>query len=69
MVTPEVFPETLRTLSKLTPHAWAMDAFAGMRAGGGVTAIAPDLVVLLGYAGVVGTVAVLRLRHDLTTGG
>ena len=30
MVPPEVFPETMRTLGHLTPHAWAMDAFRGL---------------------------------------
>jgi ABC-2 type transport system permease protein len=69
MVTPDVFPETIRTLSKLTPHAWAMDAFAGLGAGGGLVGIAPQLAVLLGYAAILGTMAVLRLRHVLTTGG
>jgi len=69
MVSSEVFPDTVRTLSRITPHAWAMDAFATLGAGGGVTAITADFGVLVGYALIIGTAAVLRLRHVLTTGG
>ena len=54
MVPPEVFPEMMRTLSHVTPHAWAIDALASRRGRRLRTssASAPQLAVLLAFAGV-----------------
>jgi ABC-2 type transport system permease protein len=51
MVPLEIFPETMRTVAHLTPHAWAYDAFAEVqRHEGGLADILPMLGVLAGMA-------------------
>ena len=40
MVPPEVFPETMRTLGHITPHAWAMDALREVALRDGETLVA-----------------------------
>jgi ABC-2 type transport system permease protein len=70
MVPAELFPEAMRTLSRLTPHAWAVEALRSLgEPGTGVAAIAPQLAVLLGFAGVFFAVSVLRFRQVLRSGG
>ncbi len=63
MVPFEVFPDWLRTLAHITPHAWAIDAFTEViQRGGGLGQIVGELAVLL-VAGVVllaGASAALR---------
>lgn len=69
MVPPEIFPDTMRTLSHLTPHAWAMDAFRALSFdGAGLVEILPDLAVLAGFAVVLLAAAGLRFRRLLATG-
>jgi ABC-2 type transport system permease protein len=69
MVPAEVFPEMMRTLSWLTPHAWAMDALVTLRGTGhDLMAILPQLGVLLLFAVVLLGLATLRLRRVLATG-
>jgi ABC-2 type transport system permease protein len=69
MVPPEIFPDTMRTLSHLTPHAWAMDAFRALSFdGAGLVEILPDLAVLAGFALVLLVAAGLRFRRLLATG-
>lgn len=47
----ELFPDTLRTVAHLTPHAWAYDAFAKIqRHGAGLADILPQLGVLAAMA-------------------
>lgn len=64
MVPPEVFPEAMRTISRLTPQAWAID---GLRAtgvyDGGLVDVLPQVAVLLAYAGVLLVLATLRFRR------
>ena len=69
MVPAEVFPETMRTLSRLTPHAWAMDALgrAG-EPGAGLAAIATQLAALGAFAAVAFGAAVWRFRRVLQEG-
>jgi ABC-2 type transport system permease protein len=63
MVPPEVFPEAVRGLSHLTPHAWAMDAFHHLLLqGGGLVDVLPQVGVLVGIAGLVLALAVVRFR-------
>ncbi|WP_461164242.1 ABC transporter permease [Arthrobacter sp. R4-81] len=51
MVPPELFPETLRTVSYITPHRYAYDAFAEIqRHEGGLGDILPQLGVLAAMA-------------------
>ena len=67
MVPMEVFPDTIRTLSHVTPHAWAMDAFHRLLLGGGGLAdVLVEVGVLLGFAVVLLTLAVFRFRRAIT---
>jgi len=64
MVPPEVFPEAMRTIGHVTPHAWAMDAFRALTFDGAdLVAILPELAVLLGFAVVLLGLATLRFRR------
>lgn len=67
MVPIEVFPAVMRTVSHVTPHAWAIDAFHRLLLqGGGLIDVAPQLGVLLGMAVLVLGLAVVRFRKTLT---
>jgi ABC-2 type transport system permease protein len=63
----EVFPDTLRTIAHVTPHAWGNDAFAKLIAERATIAdILPQLGVLALYAAVLLSLATWRLRKSLT---
>jgi ABC-2 type transport system permease protein len=63
----EIFPDTLRTIAHVTPHAWGNEAFAELIGdGASVTDILPQLGVLALYAAVLLTLATWRLRKTLT---
>jgi ABC-2 type transport system permease protein len=63
----EVFPDTARTIAHVTPHAWANDAFTELlRHGGGLADVAPQVLVLLGFAAVALVLATWRLRRAIT---
>jgi ABC-2 type transport system permease protein len=67
MVPVEVFPQSLQTLAKVTPHAWAIDAFAELvRRDGTIVDILPQLGVLLVFAAVFLVLATWRLQRVLT---
>ncbi len=69
MVPPEVFPDVMRTLSHITPHAWAIDAFREMSLHGGhLLQIVPQLAALAGFAVVFLGLAVMRFRRIVTSG-
>lgn len=62
----ELFPDTLRTVSKFTPHAWAYDALAEVqRHDGTLVDILPQLGVLLGFAAILLVVGAWALRRSL----
>ena len=66
MIPLEVFPSPMATLARLTPHYWAMDAWQSLIFDdAGLRTIAPNLAVLVGFAFVIGGVAVVLLRRDL----
>ena len=68
MVPLQIFPPTLRTIAHLTPHAWALDAFAELTGDdAGLAAILPNLAVLAAMAAVLLALATWRLRRVLTT--
>ncbi|HUO45501.1 MAG TPA: ABC transporter permease [Acidimicrobiia bacterium] len=63
----ELFSPTLRQIAHVTPHAWAIDAFAELvQRGGRIDDILPQLGVLLGYALVLILLASWRLRIAIT---
>jgi ABC-2 type transport system permease protein len=67
MVPLEVFPETMRTIAHLTPHAWGNDGFSELiRHGGGLSDVAKDIGVLLAWAAALLTIATWRLRRAIT---
>jgi ABC-2 type transport system permease protein len=66
MVPLEVFPPAMQTLALLTPHAWAIDALSTVvNAGAGIGEVLLQLAVLLVFAGVFFTIAVVRFRRVL----
>lgn len=67
MVPVQVFPQTMQTIARITPHAWANDAYLQLVGNGAsVTAILPQLGVLAAFALFVLTLASWRLRRVLT---
>jgi ABC-2 type transport system permease protein len=63
----ELFSPTMRQIAHVTPHAWALDAFAELvRRGGGLVDILPELGVLALYALVLLGLASWRLRAAIT---
>jgi ABC-2 type transport system permease protein len=70
MVPPEVFPDAMRTLSHVTPHAWAMDAFRKLSFDNATLVdIVPQLLVIAGFAVVLLGFASWRFRRVLASGG
>lgn len=64
MVPLEVFPEPVRAVAHVTPHAWGNDAFSDLlRHGGGLVDVLPEVGVLLAYAAVALSLATWRLRR------
>ncbi|CAN5895079.1 hypothetical protein BH23ACT2_BH23ACT2_09060 [soil metagenome] len=66
MVPADVFSPTLQSISRATPHAWALDAFATVRDGGSIGDIGTELAVLTAAATVLVATASWRLRVVLT---
>jgi ABC-2 type transport system permease protein len=69
MVPIEIFSDTMRTVAKVTPHAWANEAFAELvRHDGNLLDIAPQLGVLAAYALVLFLLGGWLFRRSLTRG-
>ena len=69
MVPSELFQEPISTISQLTPHYWAIDAFRELVFyDAAVTDIGPQLGVLLVFAVVLVGAGVVGLRRSLTHG-
>jgi len=67
MVPLEAFPDPMRRIAHLTPHAWAVDGFGELiRRGGGVADILPELGVLAGFAAALLTAATWRFHRSIT---
>jgi ABC-2 type transport system permease protein len=63
----EFFPDGMRAVARLTPHAWANEAMAEIvRRDGGIGDVLPELGVLAVYALVVLSLSVVLLRRALT---
>lgn len=68
MIPIELYSDTMQRVAHLTPHAWALDAFAELvREDGTLVDILPELAVLAGFAAVLITIAALRLRRAIAT--
>ncbi len=66
MVPLEVFPDGLRTVAHITPHAWAVDAFTEVvQRGGGLGDIGLELLVLLAYGSVLMVAGAATLRRSI----
>ncbi len=62
----ELFPDTMRAISRITPHAWAYEALADIqRRGAGLVDVLPQLGVLAAMALVLATVGGWSLRRSL----
>lgn len=67
MVPTELFDEPMTTLSRLTPHAWAIDALRDLAfRGAGIVEILAQLSVLAGMALVLVVLGTWGLRRSLT---
>lgn len=67
MVPSELFSDTMQKVSRITPHAWALDGFAELVGeGAGIGGILPQAGVLLGAATVLLLLASWRLRRAVT---
>ena len=67
MVPLEVFPEGMRRIAYLTPHAWANEGFADLlRHGGGPVAVGREVAVLVAYGAVLLAASTWLLRRRLT---
>lgn len=63
----EFFPDTIRTVANVTPHAWAYEAFAEIqRRGGGLADVLPELAVLAAMAALLVLVGSWTLRRSLS---
>ncbi|RYV49783.1 ABC transporter permease [Pengzhenrongella frigida] len=63
----ELFPDTLRTIAHVTPHAWAYDAFAQIqRHDGTLVDILPALGVLVAMAAVLLALGTWSLRRSMS---
>jgi ABC-2 type transport system permease protein len=67
MVPLELFPETLRQVARITPHAWANQAMAELvRRDGTLADVVTEVAVLAGFAVVLLVTATVLLRRNLT---
>ncbi|GAA2204179.1 linearmycin resistance permease LnrM [Nonomuraea monospora] len=63
----DFFPETMRRLAHVTPHAWALDGFAELlRRDGTIADVLPQLGVLIAFAAILFALGAWRLRAALT---
>ncbi|KQV77908.1 multidrug ABC transporter permease [Nocardioides sp. Root122] len=63
----ELFPDAIRRIADVTPHAWAYTAFAEVQRRDGTLAdIVPNLAVLAGMAAVVAALGAWALRRSLS---
>ncbi len=68
MIPIELFSDTMQKVAHITPHAWALDAFAVLvREDGTVADILPELAVLGGFAIVLIGISGFRLRRAMST--
>jgi ABC-2 type transport system permease protein len=61
-----MFNDTMRTLAHVTPHAWAVDAFATLNRGGSLPDVLVEVAVLGGFAVVLVASAAWRFLRVLS---
>ena len=67
MVPLEIFSPTMQTIAHITPHAWAVEGFTELiRTDAGITDIALQIAVLIGFAVVLLGLASWRLHRSIT---
>jgi ABC-2 type transport system permease protein len=65
MVPVSIMPQFMQTLSKFTPHNWALAGFQDVFVRGlGVSAILPDVGVLLVFAAAFWGIAIWKFRFE-----
>lgn len=63
----EFFPDTMRTIANITPHAWAYEAFADIqRRGAGLSEVLPQLAVLAAMAVLLVLLGSWTLRRSIS---
>ncbi|MGZ8563954.1 MAG: ABC transporter permease [Candidatus Limnocylindria bacterium] len=67
MVPPEVFPPIMQTITRFTPHAWALDGLRALAVrDANLVGVLPQVGVLAAFAAVLLSLAVWRLRVSLS---
>ncbi len=67
MIPLEIFPDNMRTIAHVTPHAWGNEAFTALVGEQGqVVDIVRELAVLAAFAAVLFSLATWRLRRTIT---
>ena len=63
----EIVPPFMKTLAKLSPASWAMDAYLGLIFDHAtVSEIAPDIAMVFAFAAVIAIIGIVRLRPQLS---
>ncbi len=61
------FPPVMLDLAHITPHAWGNEALLALvKEGAGLVDVLPQVGALLGFAAIAFSLAIWRLRHELT---
>ena len=67
MIPLEIFPDTMRTIAHLTPHAWAIDGFAELvRREGTLADVVLEIAVIAAFALAIFAISAWRYRKVLT---
>jgi ABC-2 type transport system permease protein len=63
----EIVPPFMKTLARLSPASWAMDAYLRLIFDHAtLSEVAPDAAIVLAFAAVIATAGVVRLRPQLS---
>lgn len=66
MIPLEIFPESMRRVAHVTPHAWGMDAFSEIFRGGTIGDITTELGVILAMGAGILAIAIYFFRRSIT---
>ena len=63
----EIVPPFMKTLAHLSPASWAMEAYLGLVFAHATTLeVLPDVAIVFGFALIIGTLGLVRLRPQLS---